>query len=62
MLPIDRKLMLTIRKAAIDSNSGIHKIDCLLPQHDCICVLSVRTKKLVKRREFEEFISNSFAI
>ena len=54
--------MLTIRKAAIDSNSGIHKIDCLLPQHDCICVLSVGTKKLVKRREFEEFISNSFAI
>ena len=61
-LPIDRKLALTIREAAEYSNIGINKIDWLLRQRDCPFVLYIGTKKLVKRREFEEYISNAFAI
>lgn len=61
-LPIDRKLALTIREAAEYSNIDINKIDWLLRQRDCPFVLYIGTKKLVKRREFEAYISSSYAI
>lgn len=51
-LPIDRKMLLSIREAAEYSNIGINKIDELLKQPNCPFVLYVGTKKLVKRRAF----------
>ena len=61
-LPIDRKMLLSIREAAEYSNIGINKIDELLKQPNCPFVLYVSTKKLVKRRAFEEFIEGRVAI
>ena len=61
-LPIDRKMLLSIREAAEYSNIGINKIDELLKQPNCPFVLYVGTKKLVKRRAFEEFIKGRVAI
>ena len=61
-LPIHRKLLLSIREAAEYSNIGINKIDELLKQPNCPFVLYVGTKKLVKRRAFEEFIEGRVAI
>lgn len=61
-LPIDRKMQLSIREAAEYSNIGINKIDELLKQPNCPFVLYVGTKKLVKRRAFEEFIEGRVAI
>lgn len=40
-----------------ESNSiGINKIESMLKQPNCPFVLYVGTRKLVKRKEFEEFI------
>ena len=61
-LPIDRKMLLSIREAAEYTNIGINKIDELLKQPNCPFVLYVGTKKLVKRRAFEEFIEGRVAI
>ena len=61
-LPIDRKMLLSIREAAEYSNIGINKIDELLKQPNCPFALYVGTKKLVKRRAFEEFIEGQVAI
>ena len=61
-LPIDRKMLLSIREAAKYSNIGINKIDELLKQPNCPFVLYVGTRKLVKRRAFEEFIEGRVAI
>ena len=61
-LPIDRKMLLSIREAAEYSNIGINKIDEPLKQPNCPFVLYVGTKKLVKRRAFEEFIEGRVAI
>ena len=61
-LPIDRKMLLSIREAAEYSNIGINKIDELLKQPNCPFVLYVGTQKLVKRRAFEEFIEGRVAI
>ena len=56
------KVTLTIREAAEYSNIGINKIDSLLRTPNCPFVLYVGTKKLVKRKEFEEFISQRLII
>ena len=61
-LPIDRKMLLSIREAAEYSNIGINKIDELLKQPNCPFVLYVGIKKPVKRRAFEEFIEGRVAI
>ena len=44
------------------SNIGINKIDSMLRTPNCPFVLFVGTKKLVKRREFEQYISRTMAI
>lgn len=62
LLPIDRKLLLSIREAAEYSNIGINKIDELLKQPNCPFVLFVGTKKLVKRKAFEAYIEGKVAI
>lgn len=62
LLPIDRKMLLSIREAAEYSNIGINKIDELLKQPNCPFVLFVGTKKLVKRKAFEAYIEGKIAI
>jgi len=53
---------LTIREAAEYSNIGINKIDQLLRQPNCPFVLYVGTKRLVKRKEFEEYLNKMLTI
>ncbi len=61
-VPVHLKMTLTIKEAAEYSNIGINKIDTLLRSPNCPFVLFVGTKKLVKRKEFEEFISKRISI
>lgn len=61
-VPIHLKMTLTIREAAEYSNIGINKIDSLLKKPHCPFVLYVGTRKLVKRKEFEEYISKQLVI
>ncbi len=58
-IPIDKKLNLTIRQAADYSNIGINKINDMLRNPNCEFVLYVGNRKLVKRKEFEEYLANS---
>lgn len=61
-VPIHLKMTLTIKEAAEYSNIGINKIDSLLRSPSCPFVLYVGTKKLVKRKEFEQYISEKLVI
>lgn len=61
-VPLHLKLTLTIKEAAAYSNIGINKIDSMLRSPGCTFVLFVGTKKLVKRKEFEEYISAKLVI
>lgn len=61
-VPIHLKMVLTIKEAAEYSNIGINKIEALLKQPNCPFVLYVGTRKLVKRMEFEEYISGKLII
>ena len=61
-VPIHLKMTLSIREAAEYSNIGINKIDRMLRSPNCPFVRFVGTKKLVKRKEFEQFISSKLII
>lgn len=61
-IPVYQKMALTIREAAEYSNIGINKIDALLKQPRCPFVLYIGTRKLVKRKEFEKYISDKIEI
>ena len=61
-IPVSQKIALTIPEAAAYSNIGINKISQMLRQPNCPFVLYVGSKKLVKRREFEDFIHKSLVI
>lgn len=61
-VPIHLKMLLTIREAAEYSNIGINKIDAMLRQPNCPFVLFIGTRRLVKRKEFEEYISRKVAL
>ncbi len=61
-VPIHLKVTLTIREAAEYSNIGINKIDAMLRQPLCPFVLYIGTRRLVKRKAFEEYLSNKVAI
>ncbi len=61
-VPIHEKVALTIKEAAEYSNIGINKLECLLRSPRCPFVLYVGKKKLVKRKEFEKFISDNVEI
>ena len=55
-MPVDKKLNLTIREASEYSNIGINKINDMLRNPMCGFVLYVGNRKLVKRKEFEEYL------
>lgn len=61
-VPIHEKVTLTTKETAEYSNIGINKIDEMLRTPNCPFVLFVGKKKLVKRKEFEEFISSRITI
>ena len=61
-VPIRLKMTLTAKEAAEYSNIGINKIDSMLRSPNCPFVLFVGSKKLVKRKEFEQYISQALVI
>ena len=61
-VPIWEKANLTIKEASEYSNIGINRIEELLKMPGGSFVLYVGKKKLVKRREFEHFLSCTLEI
>lgn len=61
-VPIWEKACMTIEEAAAYSNIGINKIDELAKTPSCPFVLYIGRKKLIKRKEFEKYISNNIEL
>ena len=57
-VPIEKKMNLTIKETAEYSNIGINKIAELLRDPMCNFVLYIGNRKLVKRKEFEQYLSS----
>ena len=61
-VPINQKAVLTIREAALYSNIGINKIETMLKEKDCTYCLRVGRKRLVKRRQFEDYLDSRYCV
>lgn len=61
-VPIKDKLLLTVEETAEYSNIGINKIYSLINNPMCRFVFYVGKKRLIKRRQFEEYITKNIEI
>ena len=61
-VPIWEKSHLTVDEAAAYSGVGRNKIRELSDKADCNFVLWVGSKRLIKRKLFDEFLDDSYSI
>lgn len=61
-VPIWEKTNLTLEEAAAYSGIGINKLRELTNDEDCKFVLWVGSKRLIKRRLFDQFIEQSYSV
>lgn len=61
-VPIWEKSNLTLDEAAAYSGIGINRLRTLTDNDDCEFVLWIGSKRLIKRRKFDEYIEKSFSI
>ena len=61
-VPIYEKQNLTIEEAAVYSNIGRNKLRQLTDDEKCVFVLGVAEKRLIKRKQFDEFIEKAYSI
>ena len=61
-VPIWRKSALTLEEAAAYSGIGQTKLRALTNDEDCLFVLWNGSKRLIKRKELDEFISKMYSI
>ncbi|MBR1641625.1 MAG: helix-turn-helix domain-containing protein [Butyrivibrio sp.] len=61
-IPIWEKQLLTIDEAALYTNIGQNRISELLKKPSCSFVIYIGRKKLVKRKEFEKFLSENIEL
>lgn len=61
-VPISEKANLTLEEAAAYSGIGVGKIRELTNDDNCGYVLWNGTKRLIKRKPFEEFLYKQFSV
>lgn len=57
-VPIYQKQNLTIKEAAEYSNIGVNRLTQLVLEPDCPFLLTIGTKRLIKRRLFDAYIES----
>ena len=61
-IPIWEKSNLTLEETAAYSGIGINKLRTLTDDENCKFVLWIGTKRLIKRRKFDEYIEKVYSI
>ena len=61
-IPIWKKVRITKEEASSYSHIGLNKLEELLKIPNCSFVFYVGKKKLIKRKEFEDFIATNVEI
>ena len=61
-IPVWQKVTITKEEAAEYSHIGLNKLETLLKIPNCPFVLYVGKKKLIKRKEFEKYLSENIEI
>ena len=61
-VPIWKKMNLTVEEASENSGIGTSKIKELSNSEDCPFVLWNGAKRLIKRKQFEEYLSSQYSL
>lgn len=61
-VPVWEKANLTLEEAAAYSNIGINRLRELSDADNCPFVLFVGNKRLIKRRKFDEYLTEAYSI
>ena len=61
-IPIWEKSNLTLEEAAAYSGIGINKLRQLTDDDNCEFVLWIGTKRLIKRRKFDEYVEKLYSL
>lgn len=61
-VPVWEKTNLTVEETAAYSGIGINRIKKLSNEEDCPFVLWVGSKRLIKRKKFDEYIDRQYSI
>jgi hypothetical protein len=61
-LSISEKSLLTLEEATAYFNIGINRIRTMTNGDDCPYVLWIGSKRLIKRKPFEEYLYSSFSL
>lgn len=61
-VPLWEKANLTIEEAAAYFGIGENKLRELTSDEDCKFVLWIGTKRLIKRRQFEQYLEHAFSL
>ena len=61
-VPIWEKSNLTLEEAAVYSGIGINKLRKMTDREDCMFVLWIGTKRLIKRRKLDEYVEKAYSI
>ena len=61
-IPIWEKSNLTLEEAAAYSGIGINKLRQLTDDDNCEFVIWIGTKRLIKRRKFDEYIEKLYSL
>lgn len=58
-VPIWEKATMTLEEAAAYSSIGVHKLRAITNNHDCPFVLWNGTRRLIKRKLFDQYLERS---
>ncbi len=58
-IPVWEKANLTLEEAAAYFNIGINKLREIIKDKDCSFVICVGSKRLIRRKKFDEFLSKN---
>lgn len=61
-VPVWQKVALTVDEASAYSNIGVNRIREMCDAPGCPFVLFVGRKRLIKRKEFEDYVSKRYEI
>jgi len=61
-VPIYKKANLTLEEAAAYFSIGVNKLRELSDDDKCVFVLWVGNKRLIKRKQLEEYLSKTYSI
>ena len=61
-VPLAQKELLTLREAAAYTGIGINRLRRMSDDEDCSFVLWVGSKRMLKRRELEQYLAEAYSV